>query len=115
MTLKKIKEVIQLVIDTSDKAVVKAIMAIYKGQTGSEKVAGQTHEYNGIGFSSFDAKILSSFAQFYNRYGYLTPKQISYGRKKVKKYWRQLHNISGEWTNYLPIINSVGQYEMVFS
>ena len=83
-------------LDTSDKAVWKAVHRIYQNQTDAEKAIGETTVYNGIGFSGADGGILSSFAQFYEKTGYLTMKQTAIARKKIKKYTRQLLECIGE-------------------
>jgi len=84
------KEKLMALLDTSDKAVWKAVHRIYQNQTDAEKVVGETCVYNGVGFSGADGGILSSFAQFYEKNGYLSAKQTAIARKKIKKYTRQL-------------------------
>ncbi len=81
-------------LETDDKWVTRGIAAIFEKQTYSEQQSDSTNENNGVGFTGVDAKILSSFAKFYNRKGYLSPKQLVYGRKKIKKYAGQLAKIA---------------------
>lgn len=84
------KEKLIRLLDSNDVAVWKAVHRIYQNQTAAEKAVGETCVYNGIGFSGADGGILSSFAQFYEKNGYLSPKQTAIARKKIKKYTRQL-------------------------
>jgi hypothetical protein len=84
------KEKVLELLEKNDKAVWKAVHRIYQNQTEAEKAVGDTCVYNGVGFSGADANILSSFAQFYGKYGYLSQKQTAIARKKIKKYTRQL-------------------------
>jgi hypothetical protein len=84
------KEKLLKLLEESDVAVWRGVYRIYQNQTEYEKAACETHEYNGVGFSGADGNILSSFAQFYEKNGYLSPKQTMLARKKIKKYTRQL-------------------------
>ena len=88
------KEEITALLTRSDKAVGRAILAIYKFQTQTEQAIGHTTDHNGVGFNGVDAEILSSFAQFYQRSGFLTPKQLVLGRRKIMKYAGQLAKIA---------------------
>lgn len=90
------KRIIQEAIDTNPKAVVKGLMMVYQGQTASEQASHITQEANNIGFSAFDAEILTSFAQQVERGRTLSPKQIVIARAKVRKYWKQLAIMSGK-------------------
>ena len=87
-------EEIRNLLEESDKAVARAILAIYGRQTASEQSTETTSESNGVGFNGVDAPFLSSLAKFYEEKGYLSPKQVSYGRKKIRKYANQLVNIA---------------------
>ena len=77
-------------LESSNKAVARAVLVVYRNQTEYEKVCQSTQEDNGVGFSGVDAEILSSFAEFYLQHRFLTPRQIAIARNKVKKYWRQI-------------------------
>lgn len=50
---------------------------------------GVTIERNGIGFTRFDAKILTSLCEFYREKGRLSNKQWELLFKKITKYWKQ--------------------------
>ncbi len=84
------KEAVTRLLATSNKAVARAVVTIYRNQTEYEKVCQSTQESNGIGFTGVDAEILSSYAEFYLKNGFLTTKQLAIARNKIKKYWRQL-------------------------
>lgn len=88
------KEVIQQLLATSDKAVCRALVAIYARQTHQEQLSGTTKEHNGVGFSAFDAEFLSSLAEQVKTRGTLSPRQLELARKKMKSYWRQLLEIA---------------------
>lgn len=84
------KEQIINLIDTNDRAVVKALIRIYSNQTSVEQVAQQTKESNGIGFNSADARILTYRAQYAKRTGSLSGSHLIDTRRRIKKYWAQL-------------------------
>lgn len=77
-----------------DDQLCKAVVKIWEYQTADEQRVGETKEHNGVGFNGLDANILSSFAEFYKRTGFLTPKQIVIARKKMMKYAGQLCRIA---------------------
>lgn len=89
-TVEEMKDVLA----RNDDQVGKALVKLYELQTEDEKASGSTHEYNSVGFNSFDAEILSSFAEFYMKYHRLSPKQLAIARKKIMKYAKQLVNIA---------------------
>ncbi|HEY0819782.1 MAG TPA: hypothetical protein VGD46_13445 [Rhizobacter sp.] len=95
------KRKLQALIDLSDLAVQRAIVAIYRFQTASEQSCGQTTDANGIGFSGCDAELLSSFAQQLQAApdATLSPKQMLYARKKIRRYWNQLRLIAESKAN----------------
>jgi hypothetical protein len=90
------KETVQALLDKSDRAVVRALKAIYALQTDQEKNAHTTREHNGVGFSAFDAPFLTDMVLSLDRYGQLTPKQMAITRNKIKRYWRQLVEIANK-------------------
>lgn len=81
---------LQALLLSNDKAVARAVHLVYKNQTASERAIGATVEDNGVGFTGVDGGILSSYAKFYEKAGFLTVKQIAVARKKIVKYWRQI-------------------------
>jgi hypothetical protein len=81
----------------SDKAICRALIVINDNQTFDEQACESTTHHNGTGFTAFDAQMGTSMANFYVKYGYLSPKQIAHWRKfdkngniRIGKYWRQL-------------------------
>lgn len=87
---------IKNLIQTNDKVLYGALKKLYACQTADEQVDGATHEYNGKGFNGVDAPILSSFCEFLNKTGFLTPKQRIVARKKLIKYNKQLTALANE-------------------
>ena len=90
------KDEIKGLIETRDDAVIRGMLRIYDLQTESEKVFGDTHEHNGVGFSGVDGEIMSSFSEFVNKAGFLTYKQMKIARKKMLKYASQLTKIANK-------------------
>ncbi len=92
------KDVIQMFkekLATNKAWTLRALTVIYSNQTADEKVVAETRHYNNIGFTGSDAKILTSFAQQYERKGDLSEKQMNILYKKMPKYAGQLLKMSG--------------------
>ena len=89
-TIQEIRELLQ----TNDRAVMRAIWVLYERQTATEKASHCTIEDNGVGFNAFDAEFLTSLAEQAEQRGWLTPRQIQAGRKAVMKYAGQLVRIA---------------------
>lgn len=83
-------------LNRSEAFVGRAVYALYERQTRDEQDAGVTVHHNKVGFSGCDAEILSSFARFWKKTGFLTPKQVALARKKLPKYRKQLAAIAAE-------------------
>lgn len=83
-------EEIKTLVQTNDKVLYGALKKLYACQTADERAAGETNHNNGVGFNGVDAPILSSFCEFLNKTGFLTPKQKIIARKKLVKYNKQL-------------------------
>jgi hypothetical protein len=77
---------------TNDKAVGRALLVLLGNQTADEQASESTKYHNGMGFKGCHAKIGTSFAKFFQRYGYLTPNQLAYARNRMNlaQYHRQL-------------------------
>ena len=86
----EIKELVQ----TNDKVLYGALKKLYAEQTADEQRTGETKHQNGVGFNGADAKIMSSFAEFLNRTGFLTGKQKAVARRKLVKYNKQLTRLA---------------------
>lgn len=78
------KEKIVALLETNDKAVGRALLRLAELQTSDELVAEDTKYKNGRGFRPCHARMGTSMAKFYQRTGYLSPKQINYWRVKDK-------------------------------
>ena len=90
-------EEIRNLINTNDKFIGTAIVKIFEQQTIDEQSCDETQENNGVGFNGVDAPILSSFAKFYMKNGYLSTKQIAIARKKMPKYSKQVCGLANAW------------------
>lgn len=86
----EIRELVQ----TNDKVLHGALRNLYNEQTADEQRAGDTKHNNGVGFNGADAKIMSSFAEFLNKTGFLTTKQKVVARRKLVKYNKQLTKLA---------------------
>jgi hypothetical protein len=74
---------------TNPKAIARALIVLNERQTQDEQIAEDTKHHNGIGFTPADAKMGTSMAEFYQRTGYLTTKQLAYWQKPNKRgVWR---------------------------
>lgn len=81
------------ILNRYDDQVGKALVRLYEKQTYDEQISHETKENNGIGFNGIDAEILTSFALFYQKTGFLTSKQLIIARKRIMKYANQLCKI----------------------
>ena len=72
----------------------RAILVLYYRQTESEQAMEQTTVKNGVGFTGFDAKILTSFATRLLSGRSLTEKQTAVAFRRLPKYATQLYNLS---------------------
>lgn len=96
LTIAQVKGWIQKLLDTNDLAVCRALVVIFERQTADEQASDHTRDANSVGFSGVHAEICSSFAKQYMSRGFLSPKQMVIARKIMKKYWKQLAEISKE-------------------
>lgn len=81
-------------LEKSDKALIRGLLAIYEGQTPDEQTVGQTVEDNGIGFNGVDAEFLTAMVVSYQNYKRLTEGQLRATRKAMLKYSGQLARIA---------------------
>jgi hypothetical protein len=95
------KEYIQTLLVRNDvvgmHAVGRALVHIRNRQTRVEQSSETTIEHNGVGFTGADAAFGTRLAGFYERNGYLSPKQVAVwqklnrkGTSRIGKYWGQL-------------------------
>lgn len=78
------KETIIRMLETNDQAVARALVVLTSRQTDDEKAAETTRYLNGRGYRPCHAKMGASMSKFYERNGYLSPKQIAYWRCRDK-------------------------------
>ena len=90
------EEEILNILETNDTQLCIACVNIYRLQTRAEQESHTTRDRNNVGFSAYDAKLLSSFAEQYLKYRRLSSRQIEILRKRMKKYRRQLVAIANE-------------------
>ena len=81
-------------LDNSDEMVRRSLLRLYSEQTADEQAIGTTTDSNGYGFNGVDAEFMSSVAKFLTDKGYLSPKQIDFARKKLRKYSGQLAKLA---------------------
>ena len=88
---------------TRDDAVGRALLAINARQTQDERQQEMTKYHNMRGFTSGDAKRGTGMANYYARFGKLTPKQLAWwrvsnakGRSRIEKYVEQLLLVAKE-------------------
>jgi len=82
---------------TDDNAVIWALRVLNRRQTSDEQRSEQTKYHNCQGFRPCHARMGTSMATFFERRGFLSPKQIAYWRKTDKSgamriaiYWKQI-------------------------
>jgi len=99
-TMKKVtKRMVEKYIKTRLKEpnqAVRALMKIYSYQTAEEMKSENTKVTNNIGFSSYDAGMLSQFAKQFQRKKCLSQKQMTIVTKIMPKYWRQIAEASNK-------------------
>ena len=94
---KKLKgEYLKHKLTTSEGWAIKALMVVYKFQTAEEQNVGTTKDHNNVGFTGTDGRFFSSLARQYEVRNKLTPKQMEFVMKRMKKYWNQLLMVSDE-------------------
>lgn len=91
------KDTILALLATNDKAVGVALIRLRDRQTADEQVQEHTKYLNGRGFKPCHARMGTSMANFFEKRGYLSPKQVAYwrheertGNTRIGCYWRQL-------------------------
>jgi|SRR5579863_377674 len=81
-------------LNNNDRAVERAIVAIYERQTADEKQVDNTRHDNEVGFRKNHASRLSKYARLIKRGCRLYPMQLSYVRPWLVMYRRQLTEIA---------------------
>ena len=85
---------IETLINTSDRAVERAMVAIWKRQTEDEQVAETTRHHNGIGFAAWSARSGSYYAQWVQLGRTLSGKHLDKARKIALHHAGQLTRIA---------------------
>lgn len=78
------KKFIVNLLRTNDKAIARALLALNERQTLDERVSEHTRHDNGRGFRPCHARMGTSMAKFFQRQGYLSPKQVAYWRATMR-------------------------------
>lgn len=78
------KESIVNLLKTRDVAIARALVALKNRQTIDEQKVEITTHKNGMGFRPCHAYMGTEMANFYERNGFLTAKQVSYWRSPMK-------------------------------
>lgn len=96
-------ESIRQMLRTNDRAVARALVALTARQTFDEQREESTKHHNGEGFRPAHARMGTSMAQFYQRNGYLSAKQLAYwrhqqrdGKMRIEIYAAQLLRVVKE-------------------
>ena len=72
----------------------RALEVLFDHQTADEQATGETVHHNKVGFSRFDAEILSSFARQVKDGRRLSERQMTIAHKRLPKYAGQLHRFA---------------------
>lgn len=90
-TKKDLLSFLKYKLGSDDKWALRALQRIYEGQTQEELNEESTKELNGLGFTGFDAPILTSIYKSYLEHNKrLTPKQMNVVKKMMQKYAGQI-------------------------
>ena len=87
---------ITILLQSSDKAVERAVLAIYARQTNDEQSHQTTVHTNGRGFSAAHARLGSYYAKWINSGKHLTGKHLVKARQITLHYVKQLAEIAEE-------------------
>ncbi len=76
------KDYIISLLETNDTAVARALVALNARQNVEEQISETTKYRNGMGFRPCHARMGTSMAKFYEKFGRLSEKQVRYWRHK---------------------------------
>lgn len=88
------REELVALLQRSDRAVERAILRIWHGQTNQEKLAETTYDHNNRGFSSAHAHVGSYLGKWVAAGKPLTGQWLEKGRKIALRHVRQLLKIA---------------------
>jgi hypothetical protein len=89
-------DTIKALLDRSDKAVERAVVAIYERQTVDEQDAGETRHRNHRGFASCHAHLGSYYARWIESGRHLDGKHLEKARRMMRWYTGQLLEIAAQ-------------------
>jgi hypothetical protein len=99
---KQTKDSIKALLISRDDAVIRGLQVIFALQTATEQAVGCTNTPNGVGFSKAHDEFATSLVKFYQKRGFLSPKQMNAARKLMQRYAGQLAKVAnGEIANPL--------------
>lgn len=87
---------IEEMLEKSQYAVERGIVAIYERQTKDEKNKGETIVNNGVGFNGCDGSYMSYLAKWILKGNHLSGKHFEKGKERIMKYAGQLTKIANE-------------------
>jgi hypothetical protein len=85
---------IRWLLNMNDRAVERAMVAIYNRQTADEQVSSDTKHQNGVGFTGADARLGTYYAKWVLKGNSLTGNHLMRARMMSYKYVRQLTDIA---------------------
>lgn len=88
------KEYLQHLVTTNDQALLLSIRRINERQTELEQYNKESIEDNDVGWTKYDAKEMGTIADKIIHGEELTKGEWAKSRNKMKKYWKQLMDIS---------------------
>jgi hypothetical protein len=90
------REAIEALIRTNDRAVERAMVAIWERQTADEQSTDTTRHHNGIGFSGWTARSGSYYAKWVQGGRRLTGKHLDKARRIALHHAAQLTRIAND-------------------
>lgn len=88
------REEIETLVNTNDRAVERAMVAIWERQTADEQSSDTTRHHNGIGFSGWTARSGSYYARWVLDGNSLTGKHLAKARRIALHHAGQLLRIA---------------------
>ncbi len=87
-------ETIKALLDRSQEAVERAVVAIYRRQTEDEQAAYETKHHNRVGFAACHAALGTYYAKWILSGKHLSGSHVKRARRMVRHYAGQLHQIA---------------------
>lgn len=92
------KDKIRLLLQSDNRAVERAIVAIYHRQTFDEQATKETKHHNNMGFSSAHSRLGTYYAEWVLKGNHLTGNHLEKARKIALRYTDQLLKVAKEKT-----------------